>query len=130
MSTSLDVIAALKGKRTMVTVADLTALGCKVKVRHVRPVVPGKPRILKDEDVHVDHQRDRREKALQFRYYYPPVYAAMGGRTEVLIELPNGEILVGSCECSDLDHYNRKYGGKKAIARALAPLLREEKIPF
>jgi hypothetical protein len=122
----IEVVKSLKGKRSMITVADLNAAGCKVKVKHVRPIVPGPIMEVKITDP--DLLKDRREQSLRYRYYFPPVFAAMGGRTEVSVLLPNGEVLLGSAECSDKDHYNRKMGGRKAIARALAPVFREVKL--
>lgn len=50
------------------------------------------------------------------------VAAAKGGRTQVVIKLPDGRYGVGSAKCSKHDNFSRATGRKIALERALADL--------
>lgn len=43
----------------------------------------------------------------------------LGGKTEVIIDGPNGEHFVGIAICSNKDNYNKKLGVKIALGRAM-----------
>src|SRR5687768_7934047 len=89
------------------TVECVRAQGCRVNVFHLRRywvIENGRPKID----------------------YFPSCVMNIddalptGGLTFVKVTTPDGKELVGSAECSNLDHYNRQRGVRIALNRALS----------
>lgn len=96
------------------TVHELRKSGLKVKLSHHRKFFRYDPFTGKKHEVVVPWHL----KEVEFKDYF---LDARGGETHVIITDPNKteEGLTGVSVCSNDDHFCRKDGIKKAIARAL-----------
>ena len=99
--------------KTIPTVYELRKQGLKVSVNHHRQFYRFDSRTGKKHSVIMTWA----EKEETFSEYH---VSATGGFTRVCIQDTEGNSFCDTSECSLFDHYNKKTGTKKAIARALA----------
>lgn len=84
----------------MTTVRQLRQSGYKVKVLHHR-----NKNIVAYQNNPYGHKKE--------------VIHNLGGKTQVIVDGPNGEHFEGLAICSGLDNYNKKLGVKIALGRAM-----------
>lgn len=100
-------------KNQIPTVHELRKRGWKVKVGHFRRFYRFDERTGKKNVVTVLWEDQKTN--------YPDYYLdARGGYTIVSINIPDFKEVQGSSVCSNQELYSKKYGTKKAIARALS----------
>lgn len=98
------------------TVYELRKRKFKVRVGHHRKFYRFCPKTGKKSELTL-LWKDQKEN-------YPDYFLdAKGGYTTITIKHPEMDVeLSGSSECSDNDLYNKSFGIKKAIARALSKI--------
>ena len=98
------------------TVYELRKQGWKVRVSHFRRYFRYCPytgrKLEKDEIAIPSANIDQNGNTW--------LLSAKGGYTVITLRNTEGKEYVGSCICSDVDPYMRKFGVKKALARAYA----------
>jgi hypothetical protein len=102
--------------KTIPTVHELRRSGLKVTVNHNRVFYRFDPQTGKKNSVVCTWN----EQQAQYSDYY---VSATGGFTRVCILDEEGNSTCAVSICSVSDHYNKKLGTKKAVARALAQRL-------
>lgn len=101
-------------------VSELRRSGLKVKVNHLRDFYRFDPKTGRKSVIRMSFH----EKTASFPDYY---LEARGGTTIISIIHPDfKKPLVGVAECSQYDIFNKKFGTKKALAIALAPVFEEK----
>lgn len=95
------------------TVHDLRKTGYKVTVNHNRLFYKFDSKTGKKSSITCTWA-EQQEKYLDYHV------SATGGFTKVCILDTEGNSYCGVSSCSEFDHYNKKLGTKKAIARAMS----------
>ena len=101
--------------KTIPTVHYLRKDGFKVTVNHHRIFYKFDARTGKKDTITCTWG----EQQEKYQEYF---VSATGGFTKVCLLDVEGNTSCGISSCSEFDHYNKKLGTKKAIARALAQL--------
>jgi hypothetical protein len=101
--------------KSIPTVHDLRRSGFKVTVNHNRLFYKYDVKTGKKHTITCTWA-EQQEKYLDY------FVSATGGFTRVCILDQSGKSSCGISECSEFDHYNKKLGTKKAIARTLSQL--------
>ena len=101
-------------------VADIIALGNKVKITHLRRPMPNfQDNIMSVAfDAYYDDNLYTR-KQLKARYQDSAVPSNLGGMTIISLETPCGQVLKGQARCSDKDNFCKKLGIQIALGRAI-----------
>ena len=102
------------------TVHELRRTGFKVTVNHNRVFYKFDPQTGKKSTVTCTWA----EQQEQYLDYY---VLATGGYTRVCILDEEGNSFCGISSCSEFDHYNKKVGTKKAVARAFSQRVLESR---
>jgi hypothetical protein len=108
--------------KSIPTVYELRKKGWKVRIGHHRIYYRFDPRTGKKS-------QESFLKAEQEQYHPDWYLQATGGITSVQVKIPSykEEEFIGYAVCSFEEQYNRKTGIKKALARALASWMQDQK---